>query len=70
MAQINFLNTLNFNQNEAVSFRLDVDNNDPSSPSPVGGQLYYNRNGNGTSGYASWLRSANTNAYISWDCEL
>jgi len=42
MAQINFLNTLNFNQNEAVSFRLDVDANNPSSPSPVGGQLYYN----------------------------
>ena len=38
--------------------------------STYGGQLYYNRNGNGTSGYASWLRSANTNAYISWDCEL
>jgi hypothetical protein len=38
--------------------------------STYGGQLFYNRNGNGTSGYASWLRSANTNAYISWDCEL
>lgn len=37
---IQFLNTLNFNQNEAVSFRLDNEPNDPTSPQ--GGQLYYN----------------------------
>ena len=36
---IQFLNTLNFNQNEAVSFRLDNQPNDPGTP--LGGQLYY-----------------------------
>ena len=64
MAQINFLNTLNFNQNEAVSFRLDVEANNPSSPSPVGGQLYYN-SGDDTvrfysAGASAWVTLANT----------
>ena len=64
MAQINFLNTLNFNQNEAVSFRLDVEASNPSSPSPVGGQLYYN-SGDDTvrfysAGASQWVTLANT----------
>ena len=37
---IQFLNTLNFNQNEVVSFRLDNKNANPATP--LGGQLYYN----------------------------
>ena len=64
MAQINFLNTLNFNQNEAVSFRLDVEASNPSSPSPVGGQLYYN-SGDDTvrfysAGASAWVTLAST----------
>jgi len=39
---IQFLNTLNFNQNEAISFRLDNQPNDPGTP--LGGQLYYKNN--------------------------
>ena len=37
---IQFLNTLNFNQNESIGFRLDNEPNDPTTPK--GGQLYYN----------------------------
>ena len=51
---IQFLNTLNFNQNEAVSFRLDNEPNDPAAP--VGGQLYYNN----TNGVVKFYDDVNT----------
>ena len=51
---IQFLNTLNFNQNEAISFRLDNEPNDPTTPK--GGQLYYNN----TNGVVKFYDDVNT----------